>query len=343
MITSDDLLVRAEELGLELLGVTAVASVQNTNLDTWIASGKNADMEWMVRTKEKRNNPKLVLENAKSMVIVALNYFQGDPPQEIIQDPSRGRIARYAWYPEYHDVLKKKLEDLVLYVREQYAKDFSYRTYVDTGPILERFWAQKSGLGFIGKNSNLIFWKYGSYVFLGEILLDITLPEVVQRSIGGCGICSACMNTCPTNAIVQPKVVDARRCISYLTIEHKGAIPEQLRPLLGNRIFGCDICQEVCPWNSKAKKIENLPAPDWNVWVPKLADAVLLTESAFNSLYAHSPVLRAKHRGFIRNTAVALGNWGTSGAYAALTEAKKLHHDPLIQEHIDWALTRCTQ
>ncbi|PIS41845.1 MAG: tRNA epoxyqueuosine(34) reductase QueG, partial [Candidatus Kerfeldbacteria bacterium CG08_land_8_20_14_0_20_42_7] len=337
MITADDLVMRAGELGLELLGVAPVAPVKDKNLDVWIASGKNADMNWIARSQKKRNDPSLVLAGAQSMVIVALNYFQGNPPPEIVQDPSRGLIARYAWYPEYHDVLKKKLEELVAYLRQEYKKYFSYKIYVDTGPILERFWAQKSGLGFIGKNSNLIFWKYGSYVFLGEVLLDIALPEIMQHSIGSCGTCAACIDACPTHAIVQPKVVDARNCVSYLTIEHKGVIAKELRPCLGNRIFGCDICQEVCPWNSKAKQVGNLPLPDWNVWAPKLADAVLMTDADFRSTYAHSPVLRAKHKGFIRNVAVALGNWGTNEAFAALTRAKKLHHDSLIQEHIDWA------
>lgn len=149
------------------------------------------------------------------------------------------------------------------------------------------------------------------------------------------------MQACPTNALVVPKVVDARLCISYLTIENKGSIPEHLRPLIGKQIFGCDICQEVCPWNSKAKKLEGLPAPDWDLWAPHLDEAILLTQDAFKEQYQNSPVLRTKHRGFIRNVAIALGNWGSNQAALALKKAQRIHKDEVIQEHISWALLQC--
>lgn len=334
---------QAQELGLELLGITKIHEVDTPYFSSWLSSGKHADMQWISRSQEKRMDPRVVLKGAKSMILVTLNYFQGNPPDEIAHDPSRGMIARYAWYPEYHDVLKKKLDAIVAYLQKEIQEKFSFRSYVDTGPILERHWAKQAKLGFIGNNSNLIFWKYGSYVFLGEILLDIDLPEIQGGSIGGCGHCRACLDACPTQAIVRPKVVDARSCISYLTIEHRGSIPERLRLSMGNRIFGCDICQEVCPWNSKAKKIQGLPEPDWNVWAPKLANAVLFSQPKFEQIYANSPVLRTKYRGFIRNVCVALGNWGTPEAHAALSEAKQKHaEDPLLMEHIDWAQAQCS-
>jgi len=342
MITKESLTNFAYSLGLELLGSIRIEPVTDTYLKEWIQSGKSADMEWMSRSAEKREDPARVLEGAKSMLIVTLNYFQGDPPEDIANDPSRGRIARYAWYPEYHEVLKETLERLVQFIQTATGVAFGYRTYVDTGPVLERYWAERAGLGFIGKNSSLIFWKYGSYVFLGEILLDIELPEIHQHSIGGCGTCTRCLATCPTGAIVSPKVVDARMCISYLTIENRGVIPEKFRKAIGNRIFGCDICQEICPWNSKAKKVEGLPMPDWNLWAPRLTEAIGLSEDEFKKRYDNSPVLRTKYNGFIRNVAVALGNWGSGEAREALQKAKEQHNDTIIQEHIDWAIKECT-
>lgn len=343
MISASVLLQTADTLGLELLGVVPVTPVEDAGFSDWIDSGKYADMEWMKRGKEKRLHPNQVLPNVTSIVLVTLNYFQGNIPDDIAKDPSRGLIARYAWYPEYHDVLKEKLEQLAHVLKKEHAQDLNYKLYVDTGPVLERFWAQKAGLGFIGKNSNLIFWKYGSYVFLGEILCDIELPEIKQESIGGCGTCERCMRTCPTSAIVNPKVIDARRCISYLTIENKKEIPFAYRKAMGNRIFGCDLCQEVCPWNSKVKKLQHLSEPDWDLWAPKLTDAILLTNEEFTFRYKNSPVLRTKHTGFIRNVAVALGNWGGDRAYTALAQSRKIHKDPMALKHIDWAIRECVQ
>lgn len=332
---------KADELGLALLGCVEVKKIEEDRLPQWIANGHHASMEWMKRTTERRLDPCRVLPGAKSMVLVTLNYYQGDPPQEIATDPSRGLIARYAWFPEYHDVLKEKLETLASYIADHASRAFKYLSYVDTGPVLERYWAREAGLGFIGKNSNLIFWKYGSYVFLGELLCTEALPPVTQQSIGGCGTCTRCMKACPTNAIVSPGVVDARMCISYLTIEHKGVIPKQFRTAIGNRIFGCDICQEVCPWNSKAKKIKDLPKPDWDLWAPRLVEAVGYSEEEFKARYANSPVLRSKHAGFIRNVIIALGNWGTKEADEALARARDIHDNPIIQHHIAWAREQC--
>jgi len=280
----------------------------------------------------------------------AQEYFQEDPPG-IPEDASRGVIARYARGEDYHDVLKVRLQDLLEWVRVEalahgLAEDVGGFPYVDTGPILERDLAQRAGLGWFGKNTMLIHPKRGSFFFLGLLLLDLELPPSEPFTVDRCGSCRVCLDACPTGALLGrddsgAPVLDARLCISYLTIELKGPIPRELRPKVGNRIFGCDICQEVCPWNLKFAEVSTEPAyvagPDTDG--PALVELLRLSDEEFAARFSGSPVKRAKRRGLLRNVAVALGNWGSREAVPVL--AATLDDDePLIRGHAAWALGR---
>ncbi|MEJ2210289.1 MAG: tRNA epoxyqueuosine(34) reductase QueG, partial [Anaerolineae bacterium] len=256
-------------------------------------------------------------------------------------DASRGVIASYAWGPDYHDLMLPRLEELAAVPGQPAA----HRAYVDTGPLLERALAAAGGLGFIGRNTNLIHPRLGSWLFLGEILMDVDLPPMAvseSEAAGTCGRCTRCLQACPTGAFAAPYVLDARRCISYLTIELKGPIPRELRPLVGNRIFGCDICQEVCPWNRRFARPSDpppWPAPPPEAMAPPLLELLALDEEAFRRRFAGSPIRRAKRRGLLRNVAVALGNWGHPAAVPGLVRALG-DAEPLVRGHAAWALGR---
>jgi epoxyqueuosine reductase len=254
--------------------------------------------------------------------------------------PSRCRIARYALGDDYHDVMRGGLEALLVSIREQTGTEVRGKAYVDTGPLLERDLARRAGLGWFGKNTNLLSVGKGSYFFLGALLLDLPL-EPDEPFIGDhCGTCSRCLEACPTGAFVSPYVLDARRCISYLTIELKGPIPRELRPLVGDWIYGCDVCQEVCPWNRKAPRTKE-PAfrARPGLTLPELAPLLAMTQEEFSRRFKHSPIKRAKRRGLLRNVAVALGNSQDRAAVPALAAAM---HDPeaLVRAHAAWALGR---
>ena len=249
-----------------------------------------------------------------------------------------GRIARYAWgEQDYHDVMGEKLERLAGVVRETGEQDTQTLWYVDTGPILERDLAQRAGVGFIGKHTNLISRKLGNWIFLAEILTTLELPPDAPEK-NHCGKCSLCISACPTNAITAPFQLDARKCISYLTIELKGAIPIELRPLIGNRIFGCDDCLAVCPWNRFARAGRlMLPHARADLQEPDLLGLLELDDAAFKTKFAGTPLLRTKRRGLLRNVCVALGNVGDQSALPALEKAARAP-EPLIAEHARWAV-----
>jgi len=286
------------------------------------------------------------------VVAVGLNYHSVAPAPDLRADPSRGVIASYAWGDDYHDVMMRRLRRLGAFIEAESGGSVVHRAYVDTGPILERDLAARAGLGFIGKNSSLIHPRLGSWLFLGELLLTLELPEVVAISeatggqghavtAGTCGGCTRCLDSCPTGALVAPYTVDARRCIPYLTIEKRGPIPRELRPLIGNRLFGCDICQEVCPWNRRfarpTAEAALLPRP--GLVAPRLLDLMALDDEGFRLKFLGSPVQRAKRRGLLRNAAVALGNWGDPVAVPALITALR-DPEPLVRGHAAWALGR---
>ena len=350
---------RAIELGFDLVGIApAGVALHAKEYADWVASGMQGEMAYLARDLDRRSNLDGVLPGAQSIIVVGLNYYTIDLPDEVKIDPSRGLIARYAWGVDYHDVMTPRLEDLAQFVREESRRagipmPVETKVYVDTGPVLERDWALTAGLGFIGKNTCLIHPRMGSWLFLGVIITDAALTPTPSPNMGegrreargegvSCGTCTRCLTACPTNAFPAPHVLDARKCISYLTIELKGSIPVELRPLMGNRIFGCDICQDVCPWPTRfaaPTKEQSFYPINLDRVAPKLIDLAQLSEEDFKQRFAGTPLLRTKRRGLLRNVAVALGNWGTVEAREAL-EMLARDPDPIIAEHAQWGLQR---
>lgn len=288
-------------------------------------------MHWLERSPERRTDPRLVLPGARAVVCLALNYYPGEA------DPNPAyRIARYAWNHDYHDLIEEKLRELDLAMQEIGGRQ---RFYVDTGPVLERDFASEAGLGWNGKSTVQIHTRMGTWFFLAELLTTLPLPPDTPQN-DHCGKCTACMTACPTGAIPRPHHLTARRCVSYLTIEHKGPIPEELRPLIGNRLFGCDDCLSACPWNrfARASRDIRFHARD-EIFRRNLRDFLELTDDEFRSIFARSPIKRIKHSRFLRNVCVVLGNTGSRDDLPALRRAAE-HDDPLIAEHAAWAIAR---
>ncbi len=342
-LTAKDIADHGRRLGFDLVGIASPAPPTTIErYQTWLQSGLHGDMAYLARPDAvaKRADPSLILPGVRSVVVVGINYHTAPLPADLGDDPSRGIIARYARGDDYHDWLAARLELLAAYIQASNHEPVAYRAYVDTGPILERELAARAGLGFVGKNTNLIVPGLGSWLFLGELLLTAELPTSTRDAHEGtCGDCTRCLDACPTGALVAPYLLDARRCISYLTIELKGAIPAELRPLAGNRIFGCDVCQEVCPWNRRFSRPTSEPAfrPRPGTSAPPLIDLLALDSDGFRRRFKDSPIARAKRRGLLRNVAVALGNWGDCAAVEPLTHALR-DDEPLIRGHAAWAL-----
>jgi epoxyqueuosine reductase len=332
----------ARALGFDLVAVARADPPPRADaLDDWLAAGHAGEMAYLARNAAKRKEPGLVVAGARSIVVVGVHYRAAEPDPAAWNDPARGQISRYAWGDDYHDVLEPRLRRLQAWLEQRVGRAQIGRSYVDTGPVLERPVAVAAGLGFQGKNTLLIHPRQGSWFFLGEIVVDCELAYDDQRAPGGCGSCARCQVACPTRAFAGPYVLDARRCISYLTIELKGPIPRELRPLMGNHIYGCDVCQEVCPWNIRFGRFaatDVLQARDDRV-APSLLDLIALDDEAFRERFRNSPIKRAKRRGLLRNVAVALGNWGDARAVPALVRALD-DHEPLIRGHAAWALGR---
>jgi epoxyqueuosine reductase len=304
----------------------------------WLDEGAHGEMKYMARGEEKRRDPNKILPGAKSIIVLALNYFQGDEDRRS-QTAATGRVARYAWGDDYHDVIETKLHKIDNFLREFGGKQ---KCYVDTGPVLERDYAATAGIGWHGKSTMLIDEKLGTWFFLAEILTTLDLPADAPAR-DRCGTCERCVKACPTGAITAPHKLDARRCISYLTIELKSSIPLELRPLIGNRIFGCDDCLDACPWNRFAKvSRESAFAARKSTTEFSLRDYLALSEIDFRNLFPNSPIKRIKRRGFLRNVCVALGNIGTSDDLPALEQAA-LDPEPLIAEHARWAIQQIEQ
>jgi epoxyqueuosine reductase len=349
---------KAYSLGFDLIGIAPAAQAPHAQAYyRWLANHYQAEMNWLARDPERRADPRQVVAGAQSVVVVGLSYFVLDPPAEIWHDPSRGRIARYAWGLDYHEMMLPRLHELGAFIEREAGQTLRQRAYVDTGPILERDVAAQAGLGFIGKNTLLINPRLGSYLFLGEVLVDLNLdydepaqaggascqagPPGESKRLGTCGNCTRCLDICPTHAFPAPYILDSRLCLSYLTIELKQAIPVALRPLLKNWIFGCDECQEVCPWVKRYARPtrETFLRYDPNQVAPKLIELLALDEQAFRFRFGGSPIQRTKRRGLLRNVAVALGNWGSPEALPALEQALA-DPEPLIREHAAWAINQ---
>jgi epoxyqueuosine reductase len=328
---------RALELGFDdCRFTTAAIPASAEQFQSWVAGKNHGEMVWLERNAAKRIDPQKVLPSAKSVIALAASY-QIDNPQSEIRNLKSGVVARYARFDDYHDVLGERLKSLTGFVNELGGAEARSLWYVDTGPMLERDFAQRAGLGFVGKHTNLISRKLGNWVFLSEIISTLELePDAPEKN--HCGKCSRCIEACPTNAITAPFQLDARRCISYLTIELKGTIPVELRRAIGNRIYGCDDCLAACPWNRFAKEgsLMKSHARD-GLNSPDLIELLQLDNAGFKSRFAGSPILRTKRRGLLRNVCVALGNTGDASALPALERAT---HDaePLIAEHARWAI-----
>ncbi len=301
---------------------------------TWLEDGVYGEMHYMKRGAEKRSEPQRVLPGAKTIIVLALYYWQGQLRGS--QTAATGKIARYAWGDDYHDVIAGKLSKIDNFLREFGGEQ---KCYVDTGPILERDHAAAAGIGWHGKSTMLVDPKLGTYFFLAEILTTLELPPDPPQH-DRCGTCERCITACPTGAITAPHRLDARRCISYLTIESKTSIPIELRPLIGDRIFGCDDCLDACPWNKFAEASrETAFAARRSTIGMALRDYLDLNDEQFREMFRHSPIKRIKRRGFLRNVCVALGNVGDESDLPALGRAG---HDvePLIAEHAQWAINR---
>jgi epoxyqueuosine reductase len=304
----------------------------------WLAARWHGEMTYLERNAHKRVNPQEVLDGSRSILSLAASYAgRSDCSPALRASPPRGIVARYARYTDYHDVLAARLKELTQFVNVQGGAGTRSLWYVDTGPLLERDLAQRAGLGFIGKHTNLISRQLGNWILLGEILTTLPLtPDAPERNL--CGTCTRCIDACPTRAITAPFNLDARRCISYLTIELRGAIPVELRTAIGARIFGCDDCLAVCPWNrfaQEGKLMRDYARPE--LAAPDLAELLALDETEFKRRFAHTPMLRAKRRGFLRNVCVALGNVGDSTSLPPLRRAAS-DAEPLIAEHAHWAI-----
>lgn len=331
------------ELGFNLVGVVAAQpGLRLSAYLAWLERQYHGEMGYLGRPDRvaRRQDPALILPGLAAIVCVGLDYYTLRLPPEVAHDPARGRISNYAWQLDYHEVMTPRLEELGRWLADEVGNPVQSRAYVDTGAILERDHAEAAGLGFRGKNTMLITPRRGSWFFLGELLTTVPLmPDEPQKALPGCGRCTRCLTACPTNAFPAPYLLDARRCISYLTIELKGWIPRELRPLMGNWIYGCDVCQDVCPFNRFAPETmeAGFRAVDVNAAAPPLLDLLTLDEAGFQARFAHSPIRRIKRGRFLRNVCVAAGNWANPAALPALTDLLT-DPDPLVRGHAAWAV-----
>lgn len=295
---------KALELGFAKVGIARAERLteEGRRLREWLNRGYHGTMEWMERNVEKRVDPRAILPGAKSVICVAMNYYV---PQNQPADPAMGKISRYAWGDDYHIVVSERLSRLLDFIKEE-APTATGKMYVDTGPVMDKAWAVRAGIGWLGKHTNVITRELGSWIFLGEIIVDLEL-EYDEPIADFCGSCTACIEACPTGAIVQPYVLDATKCISYLTIEHKGEIPADLQAKLEGWIFGCDICQDVCPWNRfQQPTTEKRFEPRGEIRASYLEDLARLSEDEFRNRFRKSPIKRTKLAGLVRNVKAVL-------------------------------------
>jgi epoxyqueuosine reductase len=368
LISSAEVKRYAREAGFDMAGITALRPSEHADLyRAWLAAGRHGSMAYLAREDavERRLDPTSAWPALRSALVLAMNYATGPEPEDAT-DASRGVVARYARGRDYHKVIRRRLLDLLHRIEAEAGCELSAaRAYVDTGPVLERELARRAGLGWFGRSTMLIHPRRGSYFFLATLLVELDFDEYDEPfTQDHCGTCNACVSACPTGALLGrdesgAPVIDATRCISYLTIEQRGPIPRELRPLIGNRVFGCDICQEVCPFNRKFSApwsepsfatrgpgkppagVEPVPSDGWHpgTEAPSLVDLMSMDESGWEAFSRGSPLRRAGRGGFRRNVAVALGNWGDEAAVPPLTSGL-CDSDPLVRSHSAWALGR---
>jgi epoxyqueuosine reductase len=343
-VTSSHVKQRAAELGFDLCGIAPVdAHPELSFMREWLDQGYAGEMEYLHRTADRRADVRAVMPTARSVIALATLYNVERPYSIDVSDRSTALIARYAWGDDYHDVLRQRMDALIAWMREQTGEEFEARPYVDTGPVQERVFAQHAGLGWIGRNTCVINAELGSWLFLSEIVCSLPL-EPDPPALDQCGTCTLCLDACPTGALVEPRVLDSTRCLSYLTIELKGSIPERWRNDLGGHAYGCDICQEVCPWNfgpSPGDRSESPWLPRATFDAPSLADLWRTPDAELRRALKGSAMTRAGVKRLRRNVAVCAGATRDAEALAALTDVHEPSCDePLVAEHIAWALER---
>src|SRR5712671_6873559 len=333
------LIAQARTQGFDVVGVTSPDAIPEAGerLVQFLADGCHGDMHWLTTSAERRSNPRMLWPEVRSIIMLGLNYGPAHDPLAILERRDRGAISVYTLGDDYHEIIKPRLKSLARWLVAHAGGDV--KVFVDTAAVMEKPLAQAAGLGWQGKHTNLVSRQYGSWLFLGAIFTTLDLPADAPEA-DHCGQCRACLDVCPTAAFPAPYRLDARRCISYLTIEHKGPIPRELRPLMGNRIYGCDDCLAVCPWNKFAQqgREAKLAARD-ALTAPRLADLARLDDAAFRALFAKSPVKRTGRDRFVRNVLIAIGNSGDP-ALAAVAEERLDDGAPLVRGAAVWALSR---
>ena len=333
MLLENAIRTYARTLGFTLCGFTRLSALPRESFfSKWLAQGYAGEMHYLTKEPQRRIDPSIPFPEARSVICLGFPYSPPVLPQIDWRKELRGRIAAYATGTDYHDVIKEKLWQLTEWLKEQHPGTWA-RPYVDTGPLLEREWAYRSGLGWFGKNTMLLHKAMGSWFFLAEVLVSLDLEdEGIPRD--HCGKCTRCIDDCPTDALASGYILKSPLCISYLTIEHRGPIPHELRPKLGNWIFGCDICQDVCPWNEKFGQPQEDVADEL---FPSLSELMCLDDDGFRTRFRRSAIWRTKRRGLLRNVAIALGNSKNPEAIGPLQTAL-LDSEPLIRGHVAWAL-----
>jgi epoxyqueuosine reductase len=343
-VRAEDVKARAGQLGFNLCGIAPVGSHRELAfLREWLDRGYAGEMHYLHRTAEGRSDVRHVMPSARSVICLATIYNTDRPYSTEVSDGSRALIARYAWGDDYHDVIRQRMESLVVWMRERAGVEFEARAYVDTGPVQERVYAQYAGLGWIGRNTCLINPDLGSWLFLSEIICSLPL-EADPPALDQCGSCRACIDACPTGALLEPYVLDSTRCLSYLTIELKGPIPSAKRDAVANHVYGCDVCQEVCPWNAQPAGPDEPCSP----WLPRaifdgpsLADLWRTPDADLRRSLKQSAMSRAGVKRLRRNVAVCAGATRDAGALSALREVDEpACADPLVAEHVAWAMTQ---
>jgi epoxyqueuosine reductase len=341
-VTSAEIKTRAAELGFDLCGIAPAGDLKELAFfPDWIARGYAGEMQYLERSAERRADVRAVMPSARSVVSLGTIYNTSRPYSTEIADPAAALIARYAWGDDYHAVIQARMDMLVAWMRERGGLDLEARAYVDTGPVQERVYAQHAGLGWIGKNTCVINPELGSWLFLSEIICSLPL-EADAPALDQCGTCRLCLDSCPTGAIVEPYVVDATRCLSYVTIETRGAIALEDRASIGRHVYGCDICQEVCPWNAQPAAPDGPGSP----WLPRaafdgrsIADLWRTPDTELRASLKNSAMARAGAWRLRRNIALCAGATGDPDALSALRDVDEpLCDDPIVAEHVHWAL-----